>query len=732
MRRVFGVRSAWNLAGEHQVQIKRDEHGVPHVYAQTEADLYRGLGNCHGVDRGLQMLLTRIIGQGRASEILEASDDMLRLDCFFRRLNLAAGAEEEAAKTSSRVCELALAYCAGVNEAFAAGGPWELRLVGYRPAPWTLADLVLTSRVIGFVGLAQSQGDMERLLVEMVQAGVSRPHLDELFPGQLDGLDQALLGRVTLGERLVPEALRWNNVLPRAVASNNWVIAPKKTAGGHAILANDPHLEVNRLPNVWYEVVVELAGRFCLAATMPGLPCLLLGRTNDLAWGATYSFLDGIDSWIEDCRDGRYRRVKKGRDRWVPFRTRTEVIRRKHKPEVTVAFHENEHGVLNGDPAMPGLYLATRWASGSGTGATSLAASFDMFAASDVATGMEHLGRLEPSFNWVLADRHGNIGYQMSGCMPVRRNGWNGLVPMPGWDPEYDWQGFVAPHELPRTLNPENGFFATANNDLNHFGQAHPINLPMGPYRADRIATLLAARDDWTAADAEAMQMDVLSPHAQRFMEILRPLLPVTPAADILRTWDCRYDPASIGATLFERVYRGLVRDVFGGVCGAEVMRHIVGETAILADFYYNLDRILLAQQSVWFGSESREQIFGRVLARSLDGPLTTWGSEQRVMMKHLMLGGRFPVWLGFDRGPVGLQGNRATIHQGQIYRSGGRVTSFAPSYRLVTDFGEETVHTCIAGGPSDRRFSPWYTSGIDDWLAGRFKTLKPGPTLPT
>jgi penicillin amidase len=732
MQRVFGVRSAWILAGERQIPIKRDEHGIPHVYAQTEPDMYRGIGNCHGIDRGLQMTLTRILGQGRGSELLEASDDMLRIDRFFRRLNLSAGVEDELAKAPARVLELATAYCEGVNAAFDEGGPWELRLAGYKPEPWTLADMIMVSRVVGFVGLAQSQGDMERLLVEMVQAGISKAHLEELFPGQLGGLDPALVARVTLGERLIPEALRWTNVVPRAVASNNWAIAPKKTKLKRAIFANDPHLEVNRLPNVWYEIVVELAERWCIAATMPGLPGPILGRTNDLAWGATYTFLDGIDSWIEDCRDGRHRRMKKGgRDAWVPFKTRTEVIRRKKKPDVTVTFYENEHGVLDGDPNTPGLYLATRWASGGGTGAASLSAQFGLFTAPDVDTGMEHLGNLESAFNWVLADRHGNIGYQMSGNMPVRRQGWTGLVPVAGWDAENDWRGFVDFHDLPRELNPERGYIATANDDLNHLGRAHPINLPMGPYRAERIAELLESLDDWTVSDVESMQMDVLSPHAERFMAILRPMLPKTPAADILRTWNYCYDPASVGATLFERFYRGLIREVFGPVCGADVMRHLMGETAILADFYYNLDRILLAEDSVWFGGERREQIWARVLSRSLDGPLTTWGNEQRVMMKHLMLGGRFPVWMGFDHGPVELRGNRATIHQGQVYRSGGRVTSFAPSYRLVTDFAETKARTCLAGGPSDRRFSPWYASGITDWLAGRFKTLKPGPALP-
>jgi penicillin G amidase len=733
MQRVLGVRSAWTLAGERQIPIKRDQHGVPHVYAQTEADLYRGVGHCHAVDRGLQMLLTRIIGQGRASEILDASDDMLRLDRFFRRLNLAAGAEEEMAKTSERARALALAYCEGVNHAFAERIPWELKLLGYTPTPWTFADLVLGSRMIGFVGLAQSQGEMERLVIEMVHAGVSRAHLEELFPGQLGGLDPALIGRVTLGERLVPPALAWTNAVPRAVASNNWAIAPRKTANGTAIFANDPHLEVNRLPNVWYEIVVELLDRYCMGTTVPGLPGLLLGRNKDLAWGATYSFLDGIDSWIEDCRDGRYRRMtrKGGRDRWVPFTVRTEVIKRKRKADITTRFYENDHGVLDGDATAAGLYLATRWASGAGTGAASLEATFDMLHATDVETGMRNLGRIETSFNWVLADRHGNIGYQMSGRMPLRRDGVTGLVPLPGWDAGNDWHGFAEPEDLPRVVNPESGFVVTANDDLNHLGRRHPINVPMGPYRRDRITALLAARDDWTAADVEAMQMDVCSLHAERFMTLIRPLLPITPAADILRSWDCRYDPASVGATLFERFYRGLVREVFGAVLGAEVMRHVAGETAILADFYWNLDRILLADDSVWFGGESRDAIYHRVLGRSLDGPLTTWGSEQRVLMKHLLFGGRFPVWLGFDYGPVALRGNRATIHQGQVYRSGGRVTSFAPTYRMVTDLGEESIATSMAGGPSDRRFSPWYTSGMDDWLAGRFKRLTPGPALP-
>lgn len=716
----------WTIEGNKPIHIVRDEHGVPHVRASTEADLYRGLGFCHAVDRAMQMLLVRILGQGRGCEVLDAGEDMLRLDRFFRRMNFGGSAHEEADKLPAADRALAEAYCDGANAALRQRVPWEFKLVGYAPAPWTVADSILTSRVVGYVSLAQSQGDMERLLVEMVQAGVPRRHLDELFPGLLRDLDSELLQKVRLGERIVPDTVRWNRALPRAIASNNWVVSGSKTASGHPLLANDPHLEANRLPAVWYEAVLELGERFCIAATMPGLPAPVIGRSTDLAWGATYTFMDAIDSWIEDCRDGCYRRVTDAGEAWVPFRVRTEVIKRKKKPDVTLCFYENDHGVLDGDPTQPGLYLATRWASGSETGAASLSTAFGMWHAAEVAAGMELLGRMETAWNWVLADRHGNIGYQMSGRMPVRSEGRNGLVPLSGWDPENDWKGFVALRDLPRAFNPPAGFIVTANNDLNHLGRAHPINLPMGAYRAERIADLLAGRNDWSVTAMQQMQMDVYSLQAARFMDVLRPLLPQSTHGDALRQWDCRYDLASTGAYLFEKFYRALIMEVFGAVCGPEVTRFIIEETGILVDFYANCDRVLLQSDSAWYGEEGRDGVFKRVAAGTLTGPLRTWGSQRQLLMKHLMLGGRLPAWIGFDHGPVSIMGGLGTIHQCQIYRSGGRDTSFAPSYRIVTDLGEAAAHTCLAGGPSDRRFSRWYVSGVDDWLAGRFKTLKP------
>jgi penicillin amidase len=710
------------LRGEGVIQIRRDGNGTRHVTASTDRDLYKGLGFCHARDRGLQMLLTRTMAGGRATELLTDTEELFRIDCFFRRLALGADAEEEARRIDSRTRSLVDAYCAGVNEAFARRRPWELALLGYRHEPWTAADSVLCARAAGYVALAQTQGDIERLLVEMVQAGAPRGHLEALFPGLLGSLDEELVRRVTLGETIVPRSVRWSSWLPRAVASNNWVISGRKTASGHTILANDPHLEINRLPAVWYEIALHWGDDFCVGATLPGLPGLAIGRTRHVAWGATYTFQDAIDSWIEDCRDGSFRRDVEGKREWHRFRVRRETIRRKRGAPHELVVYENDHGILDGDPTVPGLYLATRWAGARGTGARSLSAMAGMLHATDTDSGMELLGRIETAWNWVCADRHGDIGYQMSGCMPRRRDGERGFVPLPGWDPANDWRGEVPAAELPRAKNPRKGYLVTANEDLNALGIAKPINAAMAPYRAERIGALLAARDDWTADAVHELQHDLYSTQAERFLAILTPLLPATPAGATLARWNRRYDLASVGATLFERFYRALVAGVFGAVCGSEVVAFLIDETNTLTDFYANFDAVLLDAESVWYGGEGRDATWRRIAEETVIDPVQPWGEQRRVVVRHLLFGGRLPDWLGFDRGPIALPGGRGTVHQGQIYRSAGRETSFAPSYRFVTDFGEDVSHSCLAGGPSDRRFSRWYASGLDDWLARRLK----------
>jgi penicillin amidase len=212
---------------------------------------------------------------------------------------------------------------------------------------------------------------------------------------------------------------------------------------------------------VWVEQSFRWPDGHAMLMTMPGLPAPLVGRNEHLSWGATYTFMDAIDSWVEHCRDGKFRRG----DAWVDFDQRVETIKSKKGEPIVETFWENLHGVLDGSATYGG--------------AQSLNTLLPMWTARTVSDGMAAFANVESSMNWIFADSAGDIGYQMSGLMPKRPDDWSGFAPRPGWDQRFDWQGFVDPEELPRTLNPADGVIVTANQDLNHLGHANPINAPM-------------------------------------------------------------------------------------------------------------------------------------------------------------------------------------------------------------------------------------------------------------
>lgn len=710
------------------INIQRDENGVPHVKANAREDVYWGQGYVHGHDRAMQLILMRILGTGRLAEFLDPSDDGVAVDRFFRRMNWCKNTDAALADLDPKVRPYLDQYCAGVNAALNKSIPWELKLLGYKHEPWTVHDCIMLSRMIAYLTLVQSQAEMERLFIEIVQAGIDRDKLEDLFPGLLEDLDIDLIKKVQLGERLVPENLKWSSPVSRMMASNNWVVAGHKTKSKKAMLANDPHLETNRLPNVWCEMVLSSANQTVLGGTMPGVPGVLSGRNNDLAWGVTYAFIDSVDSWIEHCKDGQYFR---GEDSWKDFETRKETILRKKNSPIEVTFYENEHGVLDGDPFKEGHYLATRWAAADKGGVT-LSALLNFWDAKTVDEGMEAARQVETGWSFVMADQAGDIAFQMSGIVPKRRDSISGFIPLAGWKEENDWNGFHDPTALPSKKNPECGFFTTANNDLNEYGQFKPINMPMGSYRSDRISEIVKDATELEAKDFKKMHYDVQSVQAQLFMKKIKPLLPDTEHGRLLKDWDCCYDPESKGAMLFEDVYKALYQEVFGNNgFGEAVVNHLAEETGTFIDFYANFDRILLAERSPWFGDRDSTALYQAAIDTALRGPIRVLKDCQTFTLKHILLGEKVPRIFGFNRGPIVAIGSRATIHQGQLYRSAGRETTFLPSFRTVIDMANEGLESNLAGGPSDRRFSRWYCNDLENWQKGQYKKLSGDSALP-
>jgi penicillin amidase len=226
------------------------------------------------------------------------------------------------------------------------------------------------------------------------------------------------------------------------------------------------------------------------------------------------------------------------------------------------------------------------------------------------------------------------------------------------------------------------------------------------------------------------IQNDLYSLQAERLMKIIRPHLPDTFAGRLLGGWDCCYDRASRAATLFEEVYQGLLREVFGkGLFGLEAWDEIIESTSIVANFYGLFDNILLNQHPEWFSEEPRDAIIGRVTKGTLTevDPLAIlpWGQRQQIIMTNVFFDGRLPRFLWFDHGPIELPGNRATVVQGGVFFSHDRQTTFTPSWRFITDLGANEAHTALAGGPSGNRFSRWYRTDIKRWQGGTYKKLK-------
>jgi len=714
-----------------RIELARTSDGVMTLHAEDDLGLARGLGFAHAHDRMVQMMLLRLVCQGRLCECLSNDNDTLAIDVFMRQMGFEIDAHADVNNLSEDGRRLGDAYVEGVNRYLETHRrPLEFSLVGYRPPPWTVADTLLTIKLMSYVGLAQSQQDMEKFLIQALAAGVSSDMLAKLVAPHLDGLDDDTLSRLhnlQYVQPLLPDAVRFLGAAPTLMASNNWAVSGSRSVSGSPLQCNDPHLECNRLPAVWYEALMHTADDYRMGATMPGIPGLVMGRTGTLSFGFTYGFMDMVDYFLEDCRDGACRRE----GGFEPLQVRTEKITRKGEEPLLITIRENDLGVLESDPdeqeLSDGFYLTRAWSAHRGGAARSLDALARLPAARTVPEAQRVVREVAISCNWLLADREGNIGYQQSGLLPDRRH--SGLHPVPAWEERWHWRGLVPSDLLHSVLNPPEGFMATANDDHNPPAGPLAINLPMGSYRADRIRALLDECSTCSTDDMERIQTDLYSLQAERFMEILRPLLPETFAGRILSSWDCRYDRASRGATLFETVYHALLQEVFGGgLFGKEVWNTVVASTAILADYYHLFDDVLLGDDPAWFGDEGKDGLIPRVLEEVLTDvaleAITPWGKRQQIVMKNIFFDGRLPLWLGFDHGPIELHGNRATVVQGGIFTSHDRQTTFTPSWRFITDLAEDSARTALAGGPSDRRFSRWYTTDVKRWVEGRYKTL--------
>jgi penicillin amidase len=529
------------------VDIVQDEHGIPRIAAANELDAAEALGWLHARDRMFQMETMRRGASGRLAELL--GPGALRLDRFSRTLGLAQSARADYEVLPAETRAMLDAYARGVNA-------W-LRLRGQRAAPeflalgapeaWEAWQSLLWAKVMGLWLSGNWRLELDRARL----AGVLPPErLNELWPAD-ESTGRPDLAALPSPERLaklaaaVPEFPR-DAPLP-ASASNAWAVSAARSATGKPLLASDPHLGF-QAPIIWYLARIDIAAapgrpaRFLAGATSPGVPFMVIGRNEALAWGFTTTHSDTQDVFIErPSGPGGYETPEGPR----PFTLRQETIQiRGQEPEV-LRVRETRHGPVISDlEATPsdGSVLAVQMAS-LAPGDTAAAGLHALNNARTLAEARAAAARITaPAQNLMVAAAEGGIGMFLTGRTPVRRAG-DGTVPAPGWDGSRDWTGWVPFDAMPHAENPPGGVLVNANNRVQAAGVEPYLGRDwFGDWRFRRIHALLAQRTLQAPQDLAAIQRDTVSLFAQELLPVLRaiprPSGPAGAARDLLLGWD--------------------------------------------------------------------------------------------------------------------------------------------------------------------------------------------------
>ncbi len=717
---------------DRNIQIERNDCGVPHIRSESWLDALFGLGLMHTMDRGTQLLFARSVAMGRACEEIADTAELAETDRFFRRIGLYYDTLEEYEKFDPGIQQQLEAYCAGVNFALKRGGrTFPMWATGFQPGDWDPPSVVLIGKLLSFGGLAISQIQNERLLVELIHAGVNEQALRELFGNRLDQIDFELIQQVHIANNLSNDALELLTDLPRLAGSNAWAVAPERSQTGHALLASDPHLEINRLPAIWYEAVLHWDANYVLGATLPGCPLFAVARTADLAWGVTYMKGDTSDFFIEDCRLSaedrwQYRREKE----WLDFDVREERIQHKQGDEEVVRIFSNEQGILESDPAEfgPGYHLSLAWSGTYEGNGKAIGTWLEVLGSANVREAMHYAALCpQPTLCWVFADREGHIGRQSCGRFPIRGNGHVGLAPIPAWDPRNHWQGFRDQSDLPSEYDPPCGFVATANEEQNPPHLPRFVTQPLPDYRLRRIVERLSELDQASIDDMQQLQYDFISVRARDLLDIFLPHVPDGPTKDVLKDWNGSYHPKDEVAGLFLSFYRNVLTEVLGhehGI-GWRRMVYLCSRAGFSLMVITAADRLLMKDDSIWWKGRDKGELIRRAFEAIDPQSPVPWSTINNFHFTDRFFGNhQVGRMLGYKSRVFPMPGNHATVFQGHVLQTATREATFAPSYHFVTDLGSDEAWTNLPGGPSENRFSRYYKSDVSRWATGEYKQL--------
>jgi penicillin amidase len=702
-----------------EVIVKWDRWGVPHIRASNEPDLFLATGYIQASERLWQMELFRRIALGRLAEIV--GEQGLKIDLRSRVLGFPVAVEKDYQKLPDEMKKLLAAYADGVN-AFLKSRRWnwppEFIVLRIRPEPWRIED-TLSIKYLLAMGLAADLSSKVSRMNLIKRAG---PRAIELMEPGIDFLPDPEI-------RLDAFPPAWSdNWLNHQVVqgSNNWVISGEKTVSGKPLLANDPHLNIS-LPPIWMEISLEVPEYKVSGVTIPGVPVVVIGHNQNIAWGVTNSYVDVQDIFVEEVDWDReaYRRGKE----WKAFSSRKEEIKIKgrNRPR-TLEIRWTEEGpilspyllksemplslhwtIYEGDRTVEGLYLINRarnW------------------------TEFRHGVRLfeNPSQNFVYADVDGNIGYYLSGKIPVRKKEI-APFPYPGWRDEKLWQGYLDEEDKPNLFNPQSGVIVTANSSIVPEGYPHFLGFDwLIPDRKNRILELLLSQDKHSVESLIAIQNDVFSRRAERLKKVLAEIKLTNPEAEeareILLQWSGEVREGMAPA-LFEVFWEKFQELTFSDELTSsypDAARYFrVKETG--------LEKILDRPDSSWYDridtpeKETRDMILEKafletlkILKKEYGRKRENWDWSRMHSLKYQHLLGQKWFLSFFNAGRYPMIGDSNTVRAS--FGGNGWETTGGASCRLIIDLSDfDRSLSVITSGQSGHFMSPHYKDQIPLYL---------------
>jgi penicillin amidase len=713
------------------IQIVRDRNDVPHISGTTEEDVYFGLGFVHAQDRLWQMAFTRRLLQGRLSELVGAS--ALKPDQLARALDLEGRARASLDHLSPHAHRVLAAYAAGVN-AWALSRrtnlPPEFHLLFTGFEPWRPEHSLL---ILKFLGMGLSGNPIQEVQHARLIKLLGAERAAELFPPYPNSQP------ITLRDAAVHEqaqSLEADPFLARLArfeaASNNWVVAGRFTRSGKPLLANDPHLGLSA-PGVWYLAHLALPTGNVVGGTIAGIPTIVLGHNDHIAWGFTTTHADTADLVFEtlDPTDAARYLTPHGNE---AFLSHKETIKVRFGTPREVTVRESRHGpilppVFNSiDQIAPGGTLAALAATALSRDDTSFEAGLVMIGAQDISALMQGLPLYQaPMQNMVFADTAGHIAFLAPARVPMRSATAvaNGLTPADGKLQDPLWTGFVPFAELPQTIDPPSGKVWTANNKIVPDDYPHLIagEWP-SPYRAQRIGELLSHGAPYSAGDFVRMQMDNLAPEAALLLPRLLAAPPAgareTDAVKRLTAWDHDMRTEAPEPLIFTawlvHLQAVLIADDLG-----KISRELRAPNEA-----FLVNALAPGKDASWCDDtrtkepETCDTMIARALSAALDEisqsqgrDTAKWRWDRAHIARHSHgVFGSIPLLSKFFNREVPVAGGANTLNRGDMSYSGARpyVAVHGSGLRAVYDLSDlSRSRFMVALGQSGNPLSPYY-----------------------